>query len=212
MLRKWPRAAFSVVLGAGLCFSQEPTVIRVWTYNVVRLTDDVLAQSQQEAAAVLREAGVETSWVTCALSTEEASENPACLTPWCPTDLQMILTDQEMMLPRKIPKGVLGLSSPDSDHARIVCDRVRLVAANRGIPLPSLLGRMMAHEVGHLLLGSTKHQLSGIMRGTWGDWELNAGTQRLRFRTGEAAALRRNAAERALSSRSCRAGLPSSAR
>ena len=39
-----------------------------------------------------------------------------------------------------------------------------------------LLGRAMAHEIGHLLLGANSHSLNGIMRGHWSvhEFRLNA--------------------------------------
>jgi hypothetical protein len=45
---------------------------------------------------------------------------------------------------------------------------------------------VMAHEIGHLLLGRNSHSVSGIMRGTWGSAELRAIAQgALRFTRGE---------------------------
>jgi hypothetical protein len=36
-----------------------------------------------------------------------------------------------------------------------------------------ILGSVMAHEMGHLLLGSHAHAISGIMRGHWDSTELH---------------------------------------
>ncbi len=41
---------------------------------------------------------------------------------------------------------------------------VRAVAEQAFTAVPTLLGRAIAHEIGHLLLGSAEHPRSGLMR------------------------------------------------
>jgi hypothetical protein len=36
----------------------------------------------------------------------------------------------------------------------------------------AILGAMMAHEIGHLLLGDNRHSASGVLRASWGDQDL----------------------------------------
>ena len=40
-------------------------------------------------------------------------------------------------------------------------------SARSGVPLPTILGRVTAHEIGHLLLGSNSHSAHGLMRASW---------------------------------------------
>ena len=42
-------------------------------------------------------------------------------------------------------------------------DRVEKVARREGYPLALVLGHVMAHELGHLLLGNKQHSVAGIM-------------------------------------------------
>lgn len=49
---------------------------------------------------------------------------------------------------------------------------VRAVAARAGTNIATLLGRAIAHEVGHLLLGSAEHPRLGLMRALWSHDEL----------------------------------------
>jgi hypothetical protein len=51
-------------------------------------------------------------------------------------------------------------------------DRVQAIAQRTSIPSGSLLGRAIAHEVGHLLLGTNAHAPRGLMREIWTDAEL----------------------------------------
>ncbi len=56
--------------------------------------------------------------------------------------------------------------------ATIYYDRVQTVAGRGGLETGELLGRAMAHEVGHLLLRAAGHSPSGLMRAVWADEEL----------------------------------------
>ena len=49
---------------------------------------------------------------------------------------------------------------------------VRAVAEQAFTAVPTLLGRAIAHEIGHLLLGSAEHPRSGLMRALWSRDEL----------------------------------------
>jgi hypothetical protein len=64
--------------------------------------------------------------------------------------------------------------------ATIYADRVLALSGSLDVDRGTLLGRAVAHEIGHLLLGSRRHSESGLMRGLWsrhtllenrgGDW------------------------------------------
>jgi hypothetical protein len=49
---------------------------------------------------------------------------------------------------------------------------VRAVADGASTSWPTLLGRAIAHEIGHLLLGSADHPRLGLMRALWSHDEL----------------------------------------
>jgi hypothetical protein len=51
--------------------------------------------------------------------------------------------------------------------ATVLIQRVITTAARSGQDVATLLGRVMAHEVGHLVLGSNEHGRTGLMRATW---------------------------------------------
>ncbi|HEY6506569.1 MAG TPA: hypothetical protein VIY56_01065 [Vicinamibacterales bacterium] len=56
--------------------------------------------------------------------------------------------------------------------ATMYYDRVQIVAERGGLDSGELLGRAMAHEVGHLLLRAAGHSPTGLMRAVWADEEL----------------------------------------
>lgn len=56
--------------------------------------------------------------------------------------------------------------------ATVFHDQIEAVARRTGVARGELLGRVLAHEVGHLLLGVHGHSRNGIMRAVWTDEEL----------------------------------------
>ena len=72
---------------------------------------------------------------------------------------------------------LLGFAVVDPDThagtmATVFHDQVETVARRTGVARSELLGRALAHEVGHLLLGVRGHSRTGIMRAVWTDDEL----------------------------------------
>jgi hypothetical protein len=59
--------------------------------------------------------------------------------------------------------------------ATIYADRVELLAAAAGIDAATLLGRTVAHELGHLLLATSAHSARGLMRPMWSREDLRKG-------------------------------------
>ncbi len=71
----------------------------------------------------------------------------------------------------------LGFAVVDPDThvgkmATVFHDQIEAVARRTGVARSELLGRALAHEVGHLLLAVRGHSRSGIMRAMWTDDEL----------------------------------------
>jgi hypothetical protein len=50
--------------------------------------------------------------------------------------------------------------------------RLRFVNDDAGLGLPSILGCFIAHEIGHLLLGSNSHSNQGLMQAGWGERQI----------------------------------------
>jgi hypothetical protein len=80
--------------------------------------------------------------------------------------------------PAEALPGPLGFSLIDVERragtlATVYADRVTSLAALSGADPGRLLGRAMAHEIGHLLLGTTRHADRGLMRGVWTSVELH---------------------------------------
>jgi hypothetical protein len=60
----------------------------------------------------------------------------------------------------------------------VLVDRVGRLASSTASDPATLLGRAMAHEVGHLLLGTAVHSADGLMRAHWSADEVRLNTWR----------------------------------
>jgi len=71
----------------------------------------------------------------------------------------------------------LGYSLPFAHrgaHVLIFYDRIEALAQRVNIGTDLILGYVMAHELGHVLLGSTEHTTRGLMQERWtsASWRL----------------------------------------
>ena len=74
--------------------------------------------------------------------------------------------------------------------ATVFSDRIAEAAVRVDVDAGTLLGRVVAHEVGHLLLGVDYHSDAGLMMAEWPDAALTRAGGAWRFSTLEAARMR----------------------
>jgi hypothetical protein len=88
--------------------------------------------------------------------------------------------------------GVAFLSDDEGTFADVFFDPFRRLRADRTREIPaSVLGHVMTHEIGHLLLGSNAHSHLGIMQARWHRDQLRSiAVGGLLFTPGQAAQMR----------------------
>ncbi len=170
-------------------------VIRI--YDMVGLPAAELAAARQAASDVLTSAQVSLVWVSCP-RTGAAPRDAACDAVPLPTDLMVRVASS----PVGLTKGALAEAYVDTDTATgslatIYVDRIRALALDSGVEPGPLMGRAMAHEVGHLLFGSSTHSGTGVMRAVWSAAMLRHDNPRFwTFSEREAQRLRKSLADR----------------
>ena len=157
-LAKPSRAKATIDLSLG---PQSNPKLKVRVYGFPGLSAWMLKEAETEAARVLRPVHMELGWVDC---TSRALSGP-CVSPQMPADLVV------RFLPKALPQAsarALGIAGSSDDHgiAFVFYDRVAALRTHTRF-LPSMLGRVMAHEITHLLLPEQKHSDLGLMRGQW---------------------------------------------
>jgi hypothetical protein len=165
--------------------------ITVHVYNISRVPAETLAAAETQVSTVFERAGIHVLWVSGPLTPAEVWESEDRSNPSVRSDIFLRIYNQSMVKPWRVKDSALGFIVPENGHAIVFYDRVqRLCQFRQSDPAP-ILGAAMAHEIGHLMLGSEQHSPTGMMRENWLSTDLIAASQGLlRFRAGEATLMR----------------------
>ena len=159
--------------------------ITIRIHNYAQIESSVLLKAERTTDDILREAGVEVVWIVCSAGTIPAKE-PSCGTPMGPTDVILNLLPESMSRRFHLRGDAFGVALEDAEgglgsDAWIFCDLVKDAAAQRQLTQSVLLGTVIAHELGHLLLSTNSHSAFGLMRANWSRKELSAAEQRAMY-------------------------------
>jgi hypothetical protein len=169
-------ACIASLLGAGaLAFPQTafagkpdpgPT-ITVLVRNYAQVSRATLAAAEREAGQILAKAGLETVWIECPAGPSSAVFEAPC---------QKTIEAHDIML-RVLP-GPIHNGNEDAVFGFTVHPVLATVyyeyavrrarSDNADFEVPAIVGCVMAHEIGHLLLGPSGHSGGGIMQPRWG--------------------------------------------
>ena len=141
----------------------------VRTYNQVGAGPREVATALETARGILKVAAIDLVWREC----HPCDEAPD------PRELIVRIA----AAPTRAEPGSLGYSLVDVQQrsgclATIFADRVESMAMAADFDPGVLLGRTIAHELAHLLIGTTEHSAHGLMRAHWDMRELERDLQR----------------------------------
>lgn len=167
-----------VLIAAGVANAEElTTVIRVRLWNYAEVPPRTLADAKRDTSAILERARVRVEWAECRLRESDGPKDTACLLPVTPLDLQMRILDRRMAKRARSTRGCLGyalLTGRFDSVAAVFFHRAVDLESGNVVSQSSVLGAMMAHEIGHLLLDEGHHPDAGILRASWSKEDLRA--------------------------------------
>jgi hypothetical protein len=148
--------------------------VTIWVNDYARVLPGTLAAAEEEAAMVFRNAGVQLIWVNCPPPGAQL-ESP-CHVPPGTAHFALRILSRPMAEYLSFRAEDLGfaLPCPESERgcvASVFYHRVEELAKGGTFPA-DILGRAIAHEIGHLLLGLNAHSPRGIMRAKWNPEDL----------------------------------------
>ena len=161
--------------------------ITIVVYNSEAVPGRDLARAEILAGRILRQAGLEIVWrqATHADTASRPTEIPLHLLTAHPANLGPEASGFAVLM-------------PEGSYAGVSCPDVTRTASSVGSDDATVLGAVIAHEVGHVLLDSRDHSPSGVMVMHFGPHEIEAaGRGELRFLGSEARRIRAEAARRA---------------
>lgn len=157
-LANLPRASATVDLSLA---PQSTPELKVRVYSFPGFSTPMLTDVEREAIRMLHPVHMKLSWIDCTSRPFPAS----CTSPQTPSDLVVRFLAKALPLASANALGIAG-STEGQGVAFVFYDRV-LALRTHTRPLPTMLGRVMAHEITHLLLPEEKHCDMGLMRGQW---------------------------------------------
>jgi len=161
------------VLGFAPTSYAQNSQVTVSVFSDVPVSRDLLGRAEQQAQEIFSSAGVDIAWIDCTRThTADGVLDPACPNSYGPDDLVLRITSH-LSTATGDAAGVAFLGSDGRGrYADVFWTRARELNANSNLGLDRILGSVMAHEMGHLLLGLNSHSVSGVMRARWGSDEL----------------------------------------
>ncbi len=172
---KWFALAFTLAI-RGLCQETPADMpqVTINLYNDARVPEPVLTEARLEAANIFRRAEVQIMWIDCSSSHTLGTSDPACDNPRGPSHLALRIVPWSF----KSSDSVFGVAflSPEGEgtYGNVFYDSVEKLHAEWRTGIASVLGHVMAHEIGHLLLGTNAHSRTGIMCSNWHGKELKS--------------------------------------
>jgi hypothetical protein len=158
----------------GAAQTPTPPTVRLQLRSEARVSDDVLKEARHEVARIFARSGFEVVW-----------------------------TDTAPQVTVKIAAQVLGyaraasqvmgaaMRTTNGPVAHVFFQQVLDFARIYHVDLSTMLGYLIAHEVGHLLLPTYSHSPTGLMRGEWDDRQVHdAARGALTFRDRQAQKIR----------------------
>ena len=161
-----------------------------WSDVVVRVYDasgvmsGINLAALDEARKTLEGASIDVIWRICSAEAKASARraDTTCDAPLAPGELAIRIV-RSTVPPRyrgTLPLGdaMVDMRSGSAVLATIYIDRVEWLARDAGTDSRALLGRAIAHELGHLLLATTTHGPVGLMRALWSNDEVRHGRAR----------------------------------
>ena len=130
-------------------------------YNYAKVDGLELGRAIRDASDIFHRAGIRLVWVECPSAPGEVEKARACGqtdgTPWVMLKILPREMAQRLQLGHEVFSVAIG------SNAYVYLHRVQELSSQRGLPESLILGHVMAHELGHVLLGPGNHTPTGVM-------------------------------------------------
>jgi hypothetical protein len=144
--------------------------LTVSVFNDAGVEPSVWFQAQGRATEIMRRSGISLTWLDCGFPASGPDSNCSAIS--YPAHLSV------RIVPKFSPvKGdIFGQSFQDAagegNYVLVYYASIKAFRAATTVPAGELLGCVVAHELGHLLLGTASHSSTGLMSAVWQDPEL----------------------------------------
>ena len=154
-----------------LCVPAASAELTIRLYDYASTDRALLERSIKIATELFAEVGVPVTWEQCRTHPAQRKRSPSCSQIADASVLQLRIHDKDQSKRMNLRAWQLGYALPSDGGFGVVAGvflhKVRDFSRSQGLDAATMLGHVMAHELGHLLLGSNRHALRGVMRPRW---------------------------------------------
>lgn len=151
----------------------EPPTLTIRLYNYAEAPAVLLDDATEIGGQIFRRAGIDTVWVTCAASPDQPSHRSCDESPG-KRIVHVNILNREMSAKLGTDPNAFGLAfTSDIEFGQFATVFYhRIGELERRWARDAVMGHILAHEIGHLLLGFGGHTQHGIMSPSWTKAEL----------------------------------------
>jgi hypothetical protein len=140
--------------------------ITVQIFNYSQASPAILAGAEREAGRILGRAGLQAVWLECPVGPSKPGSQTPCQKAPEATDLMLRVLASPSQ--NKFQDTVFGFTvHPVLASVYYEYAARRAKSDDADFEAPIILGCAIAHELGHLLLGTNSHSDAGIMQPRW---------------------------------------------
>ena len=159
-------------------FEAEPNpTITILVYNMAEVPGDILGGAEREAARIFSQAGIDLNWFDCTAGHSDVGSQNLCQEGWGPINIGLRLLARPTA-PRNLQGERFGFAISPGLATAYYDYRARFISNEFGMGVPLILGCVIAHEIGHLLLAPNSHSTEGVMQADWAQRQLREALMR----------------------------------
>jgi hypothetical protein len=171
--------AMSLTLGSGSAIAEPRDMLSVTVriHDYVGIPTACMMSAQENVKDLYAAIGVNTIWA----ETKHPGKSPEPAAKYIPGELLINIVTPAMSRRMGVAEHTLGVAAvtllSGGKIAYLLFDRIRHVALSSGGEAADILGLVIAHEMGHLLLPYGSHSQNGLMRPSWRPEDFTLGSQ-----------------------------------
>ncbi|SRR5260221_7563735 len=156
--------------------------LTVSVFNDAGASPSVMSQAQRRATLILRRAGITLVWLDCG-APHHPPPNSGCSDLSFPQHLSVRLVSASGPASADTFGQTFQNAAGEGNYALVYFGSLKSSNTTEVIRIGDLLGCVIVHELGHLLLGPDSHSAAGLMSAVWQANELRQASQGILFFT-----------------------------
>ena len=166
--------------------NSETSVVRltVSVFNDAGASPSVMSQARNRATLILRRAGISLVWLDCGTPANPPPAS-ACSDLSFPQHLSVRLVSTAGRPSEDTYGRTFQNAEGEGNYALVYFNVLATSSVTESVHSGDLLGFVIAHELGHLLLGRDSHSATGLMAPVWQAGEVRMASQGILFFTSD---------------------------